>query len=193
MEVPISPKVSSEVPAVSLEVPAVSTEVSVEEQFYEACANGQMDVIDSLLEFGIDVNAPFKGMLPLHQACRSEEPWALDVVTKLLTRGVDVDLEDVNGCNAIDHVLVYPFRPHVAQLLLDCSKKGVNRLDSEGYNYLWSTGNHPQITMFLVENGIDINHVTEDLSCLRYRTYLDYADEDYDYLRSIGAKLYSEL
>lgn len=138
---------------------------------------------------------PIMGIPPLRRACLSEKPWTsytLDVVTKLLTHGADVDLECDNGWNALDAALcAVPFQPHVAQLILDCSKKGINRLDRDGYNYLWFTRSLASVK-FLVENGIDVNHVVTNQG--KDKTYLDFAYQDeIDYLRSVGAKLYSEL
>lgn len=167
--------------------------VSPKERLYEACKNGQMDVIDSLLEAGVDVNAFTEGKLPLHRACKHTEPWAVDVVTKLITRGADVDLEDEYRWNALDHALnIVPFQPHIAQLLLDCSKKGINRLDSNYYDYLQLCASLDAIK-FLVENGIDVNYVCDNETYLD-STYRDNACSDRsEYLRSVGAKLYSEL
>lgn len=125
----------------------------------------------------------------LHYTVRVK-PWAsytLDLVTKLLTHGAVVDLEDNEGWSALNYVMsAEPFQPHVAQLVLDCSKKGINRIDENYYNYLWSTYTLESIK-FLVENGIDINHVAND------ETYLDNVYRDnvdsvrIEYLRSVGA------
>lgn len=166
-----------------------------QEEIKKAFQEGQMDIIDSLLQSEIDVNAPIIGTYALQWACLSGIPWAsytLDVVTKLITHEADVDLEDKDGGNALDYALSsLPFQPHVAQLLLDCSKKGVNRFNPSGYNYLWATWGIESVK-FLVENGIDINHVVTNRG--DNKTYLDFAHQDeFDYLRSVGAKLYSEL
>jgi ankyrin repeat protein len=112
------------------------------------------------------------------------------VVTKLITHGADVDLENKDGNNSIDYVLsANPFQPHVAQLMLDCSKKGINRLDADHTNYIWAA-NTLEAIKFLVKNGIDVNNVWTELES----TCLDVAyPEEEDYLRSVGAKLYSEL
>lgn len=159
-----------------------------EEQLYDACFDGQMDVIDSLLELGVDVNALVEKELSLHIACMNTNPWAIDVVTKLITHGADVDLDDKFGWNALNCALfTNPFQPHIAQLLLDCSKKGINRLNIDNRNYFRTTDSLESVK-FLVENGINVNHVRDD------KTYLDVAnDNEIEYLRSVGAKLYSEL
>lgn len=174
--------------------------MSTVEKLSIACCNGQMDIIDSSLKLGVNFNVMFNGELPLHLACRNTEAWTLDVVTKLLTNGADVDLEDDHGWNALDYALnTVPFQSHVAQLLLDCSKNGVNRLDPECYNYLWTSGSLEALK-FLVENGIDVNYVNHEVE---NETYLDSLTalvyvrnpkvDEINYLRSVGAKLYSEL
>lgn len=163
-----------------------------QEQMIKAFRKGRMDVIDSLLQSGLDVNAPINRLPPLHRACLGETPYVLDVVTKLLAHGANVDLGDDFGWNALSSTLsTDAFQPHVAQLILDCSKKGINRLDHENNNYLWVAWSIESIR-FLVENGIDINHVTNNQE--NDVTYLDLAPlNEIEYLRSVGAKLYSEL
>jgi len=161
----------------------------MEAQLCEACSEGQMDVIDSLLILGVDVNAPDNdGILPLQRACDGKGPWVIDVVTKLITHGADVDLENRFGDDTMCYaVSAEPFQSHVAQLVLDCSKKGVNRLDEDYANYLWCA-NTPEAAKFLVQNGIDVNNVCQE------STYLDIClPSEVEYLRSVGAKLYSEL
>lgn len=163
----------------------------------EACSEGQMDVIDSLLK-EIDINTrSFDGELALHRACEQTEPWAIDVVTKLLAHGADVDLENILGCNGLDYALnAVPFQPHIAQLLLDCSKKGINFISRKDYSYLW-TAKSVDAFKFLVENGINLNHVRENETYLDIATNPEYVGEprvdEINYLRSVGAKLYSEL
>lgn len=180
-----------------MDVPCVNGQMKV------ACLEGQMDVIDALLEQGIDVNVLFVGFAPLHRVCARAEPCALstklDVVTKLLNHGANVDLECSVGWNALDCALfAQPFQPHVAELLLYRSKQGVNRVDDDNCNYLRMARSIKSIK-FLVENGINVNHATDG------KTYLDLIfedkedensediDEKINYLRSVGAKLYSEL
>lgn len=135
--------------------------VSLEKQLFDACYNGQMDVIDTLLEAGVDVNVPFRGMLPLQQACIREAPWVIDVVTKLLIHGADVDLDNEYGWNALDGILFsFSFQPHVAQLLLDCSKKGFTKLNKDYIHYLHYR--IPEAIKFIHKNGFDTNCVADD-------------------------------
>ena len=82
-----------------------------------------------------------------------------------------------------------PFQQDVAQLLLDCSKLGINRLDSRGRNY-FHYANTLEACKFLINNGTEINNVDNDGT-----TALDveFNPEVYNYLISVGAKKASEL
>lgn len=56
----------------------------------------------------------------MNEACRTGQ---MDVIAKLLIHGVDVNMMDKFGWSAMECALsAIPFQPHVAQLLLDCSK-----------------------------------------------------------------------
>lgn len=135
--------------------------VSLEKQLFDACCDGQMDVIDSVLEAGVNVNASFRGMNLLQVACIREAPWVIDVVTKLLIHGADVDLDNEYGWNALDYVLFsFSFQPHVAQLLLDCSKKGFTKLNKDYIDYLHRR--IPEAIKFLHKNGFDTNCEAND-------------------------------
>jgi len=163
-----------------------------------ACQDGEIDVIDSVLADGVDLNFHYDSKSPLQWACEVTEPWVIDVVTKLLEHGADVDLIDENDETALDRCLAQdPFQEHVAQLLLDCSKLGVNRMFPNNSNYLCFAHSVDAIK-FLVKNGIDINNVYahgED-PCTELDQLSDYYHSDdpcVEYLVSIGAKKYEEL
>jgi len=158
-------------------------------QFISACKNGEMDVIDRLIGQGINVNCKYKGTSALRTVCKSTEPWVIDVVTKLITHGADVDYEDPCGFNALDEVLGQDlFNVDLAYLLLDCSKLGINRTDKNGRNYLWATETI-ESCKFLIDNGIDINHVDN-----RPETYIDGPEcIRRQYLIERGAKKYADL
>jgi len=164
----------------------------------DACETGEMDAIESILDNGINLNfhCEMTQMSPLQWACRQTEPWVIDVVTKLIEHGADVDLTDENDETALDCCLhAVPFQEHVAQLLLDCSKLGVNRMFPNNSNYLYFAHSVDAIK-FLVKNGIDINNVHhyEDLSFTKLDDLHIYGKRDcIDYLVSIGGKRYSEL
>ena len=157
--------------------------------FNEACENGDMDIIDSILAKGFDVNFSYNGVHPLEAAMQSNS-WTIDLLTKLIIHGANVDLDNYLGWNAMDHCLYSTsFQPHIASLLLDCSKLGINRLDNQGRSYLWTAAT-VEACKFLIDNGIDINHDSNDnLTCL------DIIEEPKitNYLRSQGAKIYAEL
>lgn len=158
-------------------------------RFISACKHGEMDVIDRLIEQGIDVNCKHNDKTALRMACRNEEPYGIDVVTKLIVHGADVDYEDCESYNALDQVLSQEtFNSDLAYLLLDCSKLGINRLDKGGRNYLWSIKTI-EACKFLVDNGININHVNN-----KFRTYVDgQVTNLIRYLIKQGAKKYDEL
>jgi len=153
-----------------------------------ACSEGQMDVIDTLLESGFDVNSRVRGTYPLHLACSGSSSWSIDLVTKLITHGADVDLEDSYEWNALDCALdAVTFQPHIAQLLLDCSKKEINRLDSHGFGYFWTARSNEAIE-FLVKNGIDVGQIVNEQTDLGSTR-----PDQIAYLQSIKSKLYSKL
>lgn len=191
-----------------------------------ACSEGHVDIVDSLLESGVDLNTRIQGDYPLHRVCIGTEIYipikpdpdapgnrdilqqracagvesifywdAFDVVAKLIAHGADVDLENYMYLNALACALDNSnFQPRVAQLVLDHSKHGVNRINGK-LNYLWDARNLEAVK-FLVENGININHVANYGT--DHCTYLDHCKQNddnrkFDYLRSVGAKLYSEL
>jgi len=77
-------------------------------QLCKACSHGQMDVIDSLLNSGVDVNVPNNDLFPLQHACKTQASCILDVVTKLVTHGADVDLENRLGLCVIGKLFSTP-------------------------------------------------------------------------------------
>lgn len=163
---------------------------SDEMEFLDACRHGRMDVIDRLID-EVDINCQEPdGWSGLMLVCENNEPWVLDIVQKLLSHGIDVDIED-DYCyyTALDCALGQrEFNKELAALLLCCSKLGVNRLDVDGQNYLWGCRSKESL-LFLIENGIDINHVDDS-----EETYLDTCNEEhYDFLLAAGAKHYDEL
>lgn len=176
-------------------------------KFNDACINGEMDIIDSMLEAGFDVNYCYNGVTPLQAACCQDSLggfYIIDVVTKLITNGADVNMNN-NGLDALSHCLsIIPFQRHVAQLLLDCSKLGVDRLDWCGKSYLFYAKT-VEACKFLIDNGIKINNVDNfDKTVLDYYSSagFDYYRVDFeysniaemsDYLISMGAKKYSEM
>ena len=168
------------------------------ERFMDACVDGEMDIIDSMLvdRFNVNFHYDHFGTTPLQQACSGTGPWVIDVVTKLIEHGADVDMVDINDETALDVCLCkVPFQEHVAQLLLDCSKLGVNRMFVNNNNYLFCA-NSVETIKFLVKNGIDINNVVtyDDKSSTKLDDLYDSQRIDcIDYLISIGGKRYSEL
>lgn len=168
------------------------------ERFMVACIDGEMDVIDSMLADGFNVNFHYECLseTPLQYACSGTDPWVIDVVTKLIEHGADVDLMDITEETALDVCLCkVPFQEHVAQLLLDCSKLGINRMFVNNNNYLFYA-NSVETIKFLVKNGIDINNVVtlEGESSTKLDDLYDSQRIDcIDYLISIGGKRYNEL
>lgn len=167
--------------------------------FVKACKHGEMDLIEWMLANGTNPNTTHYECTGLHKVCKHSEPWAVDVVTKLIRHGADVDIEYVCW-NALDYVLLTtPFQPHIASLLLYSSKLGINRIASDGANYLSACEILEMAPFeFLVDNGIDVNHI-----CADGQTILDSLEETQpktamkiqiiEYLRQHGAKLASEL
>lgn len=84
------------------------------------------------------------------------------------------------------------FQEHVSQLLLDCSKLGVNRLDLKGKNYFHYTTTIAACK-FLIDNGTDVNSVDFDGCTILDRRDLENEPRIYNYLISVGAKKASEL
>ena len=113
------------------------SDVVDEKEFLDACEQGHMDVIDRLIG-KVDINCRYRGKSGLMLVCINDKPWVIDVVQKLLAHGIDVDLEN-STYNAIRCILgKTKFNKELAALLLYCSKLGVNKIDDNGYNYLWS-------------------------------------------------------
>jgi len=68
-----------------------------------ACTNGSTATVELLLQYGADVDEPYKGTLqqtPLMEAVREE---AFDVARVLLARGADVDRQDAMGLTALHY------------------------------------------------------------------------------------------
>lgn len=184
----------------------------LEQKFLDACSLGKMDKIDSLLEDGVDIDCcPYdQDTSGLMQACMNETSLSIDVVLNLIHRGADVNITDDDGNNALDTVLGWDvFCPQIASLLLVCSKDGINRVDTNQMNYLWACRTLESYK-FIVENGIDINHVAIVGHIGRdpqYQTALDDIDSEQvtvfgsqeqkdqiiTYLESKGGKRYREL
>ena len=165
--------------------------------FVGACTTGEMDVIDRLIEEGIDINCEDNSFTGLSAACCESKPWVIDVVTKLITNGADVDHENRCGWNALDRVLaIRIFNLEVASLLLDCSKLGINRIanNDNDSNYL-SVANTFESYKFLIDNGINVNHVyNNDETILDRVVNSSQTDPEIrDYLIQHGAKEYHEL
>ena len=141
--------------------------MSKEQLFLDACGNGDMDVIDSLIN-QVDINCVnMYGETGLMKVCYNKEPWVIDVVQKLLSYGADVDLDDYLGTNALDIYISNGFNKELACLLLCCSKLGINRIDDNGWSYLLSCSTKESV-IFLVEHGIDINMVDHNGKTMTY-------------------------
>lgn len=125
--------------------------------FAYACRNGETDVIDSLID-KVDVNKSPDDYTFLQVACEYpslEQPWAQDVVRRLLQAGADVDA-DCSGKNPLQRVLGWNSFDHsIASMLLYSSKLGIN-CQINGQSYLYSCRTVEAIK-FLIDNGIDIN------------------------------------
>lgn len=99
-------------------------------------------------------------------------PWLIDVVSRLLAAGIDVDTMDVFGYTCMSYTLrTSPFIPQIASLLLACSSHGINKLDQYGFNYLIFCKPLDSYK-FCVENGIVINYIYPD-----GETIIDFLDD----------------
>lgn len=125
----------------------------MEAEFLNACEKGQTDVIDSLID-RVDINCiDIYGNTGLILACDVDEPWALDVVTRLLHHGIDVDIRNHYDICALDAILskVSP-KQDLSSLVLMCSKHSINHRD-------YSSACSQNGMEFLKQNGFTYNNI----------------------------------
>ncbi|XP_046565258.1 ankyrin repeat and KH domain-containing protein 1-like [Haliotis rubra] len=116
----------------------------------------QSEELQSLLDSSnIDLNHPRnKGSLPLCEACRSGNEWAVDI---LLLSGADVNVRDKNKCTPV-YIAASHGHKSILQKLLD-RKADVNVKNLQGYLPLLSAveNNHKDTAQMLVDAGADVN------------------------------------
>lgn len=183
------------------------TRDSIGKRFLIACICGYTDIIDIILSRDasfvdyVDEN----GNTGLKKAVCIYYPWTIDVVTRLLQYGSDVDRRNNIGITPFTAVLSsYSFKPTLANMLLMHSKQGINALDDEdGHNHL-SSCETLESFKFVIENGINLNFVEDESTFLdlfvsmnggdnAFATMSAEVEEIVNYLRSQGAKTYEEL
>lgn len=168
-----------------------------EEQFLHACEWGDMDVIDDLID-KVDINCVndvgMTGlMLAVYRPYYKEGDWVpnLDVVSKLLAKGADVDIESEYSLNCLDYVLItVPFNIQLASLFLVCSKHGINYVNNNR-TYL-DACESMEAYRFCVDSGIDIvprnyDEMTTIDRLDHYIDALDMTDQAQQYDNSVEA------
>jgi hypothetical protein len=81
-----------------------------------ATARGSPEIMQALLELGLDVNEPDgTGRTPLHYAAKSFSP--AELIRPLLNHGARLDAKDANGCTPLDLLLRWRSEDEVRQLL----------------------------------------------------------------------------
>lgn len=122
-----------------MEVNYIQTHKRVKETlFLKACFNGETDVIDRMIDT-IDVNCvDIYGNTALMLACMVDQPWVIDVATRLIDHNIDVDKQTVMGFRALDFVFSRAnFNKNLAYLISFHSKYSLGHTFQDGYTYLF--------------------------------------------------------
>lgn len=109
------------------------------EMLAQAAFDGDLDLVTSLLQAGVDIDAPGRNCNPLHAAIENME---VEVVRYLLESGADTEFE-CYGMKALHHAIEIeidaatqankpdPAEPVLTQMLLEAGAD-INGLDSRG-------------------------------------------------------------
>jgi ankyrin repeat protein len=128
---------------------------------HAASSEGHLDVVQALLENGVDVSAKTKdGWTALHVASSEGH---LDVVQALLlAKGVDIDAKTNDGNTALEAASSNGRRDIVEELL----EKGadLNAYNRDGWTafHVASLEGHLDVVQTLLERGADVNAKTAD-------------------------------
>jgi ankyrin repeat protein len=130
---------------------------------YQAAENGHLDLVQQLVDHGVDVNARWAGSVALSGAAYSGRT---DVVKYLLRRGADVNAVDTNTGGQGETPLLYATRSSaenslgIVTLLLKAGASVVAQ-DERGTTGLMNALDHPDIVSLLLANGADVNARTK--------------------------------
>lgn len=131
---------------------------------------GNEDLIDILLELGVDINAKnVEGETALIWAAIGGR---LKTITHLLEKGASIDAVDNNGFSAL-HFAVSQQHQEAVKLLLEkgADARLVSKTGVSGFGIAVSNGNIPIVTMFLDYMNINSTIVNLGLPLLSYSVY----------------------
>jgi ankyrin repeat protein len=128
-------------------------------RFLQACQEGEIDIIDQLIN-KVDINCrDEEGQTGLLLAC-VDAAWAVDVITRLIQHGIDVDIKDDYDISPMDRILsMSPFKADIATMVLNASFTPANKKQRRE-DWLQECRTVESIK-FLTHNGINIDHVPE--------------------------------
>ncbi|CAL1543865.1 unnamed protein product, partial [Lymnaea stagnalis] len=121
---------------------------------HKAVKTGDVDIINTLLDTGSDVNCLFDGKTPLMHA---DTP---DVMELLIKRGADVNKQTDHG-RQINMLFYVIFREYMVEILLRSGAK-VNDTDSQEQTPLMVAAKHSDagsVLKILLEAGAEVNKV----------------------------------
>jgi len=137
------------------EISSTKVENNQAKTLHEAAANGDIELVKSLISSGADVNAPGNwGWTPLYTAAAIGHG---DIVSLLIAKGANVDTPSELGMTPL-HFAVRNDRRDIAKLLIengaDCSTR-----DKRGITPLHATVayGHIDIVTLLIDKGADVN------------------------------------
>ena len=120
-----------------------------------ACADGNLDIVKSLIEKGIRLNATnYDGRTALHEACHNGHA---RIVNLLISNKINVNAMDNNERTPLHEACENPFI-EVVKLLVD-KGSNVNADDVDGLTPMHEAcaNGHLDIIQFLLENGAEAN------------------------------------
>jgi outer membrane protein assembly factor BamB len=133
----------------------VKEERNQAKSLYEATANGNIELVKSLISSGADVNTPnIWGWTPLYIASGTGKK---DIVKLLVTEGADVNAPNKTGETPL-HFAVSNGQRDIVELLLDHgADMNVKNNSGQSPLFLAFQGSNKEITELLIDKGADIN------------------------------------
>jgi ankyrin repeat protein len=119
-----------------------------------AAYNGHLDVVEVLLNSGVDINLEdFEGITPISLATSNKKT---DIVKFLVDKGADVDIEDTHGFTPLYYSVYYNY-PEITDLLL--SKGKHDNYLIEGYSMVFYVFKKKwyELLEVLLKHGYDPN------------------------------------
>jgi len=131
---------------------------------YQAASYGHLDLVNQLLEQGVDVNARWGGAVALSGAAYDGRT---NVIRLLLARGADVNAVDRGTGGRGETALHYATRSsdpnslEITNLLLEAGAT-VNAQDQSGTTPLMNSLEHRDVALLLVSSGANVNTQTRN-------------------------------